>query len=93
MLDTGNQLKYTLLHGSACPVQLLFIARKVTTKVRLRLSTCRFGSLNATDRLQSLLKSISKCRGGTEVVMRHKPSLGFIVTSFLCPCSNCIPLA
>lgn len=31
MEDTGNQLQDSLLHGSACPIQLLFKAGQVTT--------------------------------------------------------------
>lgn len=45
MEDTGNQLQDSLLHGSACPIQLLFKAGQVTTKVMLRLSTHKSRSL------------------------------------------------
>lgn len=43
--DTGNQLQDSLLHGSACPIQLLFKAGQVTTKVMLWLSTHKSRSL------------------------------------------------
>lgn len=48
MEDMGNQLQDSLLHGSACPIQLLFKAGQVTTKVTLWLSTHKFGSLTGT---------------------------------------------
>lgn len=48
MEDTGNQLQDSLLHGSACPIQLLFKTGQVITKVILWLSTHRFGSLTGT---------------------------------------------
>lgn len=48
MEDTGNQLQDSLLHGSACPVQLLFKGGQVTTKVTLWLSTHKFVSLTGT---------------------------------------------
>lgn len=42
MEDAGNQLQDSLLHGSACPIQLLFKAGQVTTKVTLQLRTHKF---------------------------------------------------
>lgn len=60
MEDTGNQLQHTLLHGSACPIQLLLTARGSHHKGQLRLSTRRFGSLTGTGRPQRLLQSVSK---------------------------------
>lgn len=55
MEDTGNQLQHTLLHGSACPIQLLLKARGSYHKCRLRLSTHIYGNLTRTDRIQGLL--------------------------------------
>lgn len=64
---------------------------KVTTKVKLRLSTRGFGSVTGTDRPQSLLEPISKRREGTDTDMRFKLNTSFTVTGLL-SLHNCMPL-
>lgn len=65
---------------------------KVTAKVKLRLSTCRFGSVTGTDRPESLWEPISKCREGTDTDTRFKLNMSFTVFGLLSPHNNCMPL-